>query len=978
MISFSKTLSLNQMIENNGDITNREALRDHIHDIHNYIRNSGIGYGMTALAVFNVLFGLSKIEESNLFDKCELTENCRFSNLVRLAKNRENEKLTENILGIILDELNGSKIKHILFYEIPQNIVASMLGPLILKIDDIKKIEQSCHVLLSGKIYEYFIGRDKQAISELGAYFTDRHIVDYIYEKLQPTLNEEGNVRSMIDMFGGSGGFTTGYVNFLNKKYNSESNTHPLTVNWETNINNVHHHDVNRCVIRSAGLELFCLTGKIPTGKTIKCENAFTNNFGSSCGDAPENGFKYHYIITNPPYGGDKKKKSTKQLKNEKIVKHINSIKNASPTQKEKFKQQLLDIKQYEKNNDQNEYKVNTKNSSRNIKIFAELNNIKGNDKESVSFMLLMDRLEEGGTCCAVLKEGVFFNRTYKQERKTLLTNFNVREIISVPQNQFENTSTKTSIVIFDNTEEKTSVVRFSDLEVEKYTKDKFHITDDGKVVLLENEGDIKQLNEINIKMVSIEEIKVNKLFSLNGKDYQKKDLVVGVGYELKTLGELCTFNPPGNKKKQKTFKLVKIKDIDNNKIINYDTINDEDVKNTNICSYGDIIVSNVRPKSSKSMILTPLNAPNIEDICFTLPSIRVNEGIDPYYIFGIIYPLLNTFEKDLCKRTSYPGFNPSQLESLKIPFPTSQEKMIEWVDKIKRPYDEMNEKRQRIEILEKEVRDRITNITENEECENMKLGDICKIKCGTMLSKKQANTGVYKVYGGGGSSYTHDTYNMEGFNIVISRVGSNSISLINEKFFLTDNGFSLIFNKVFQKYLGYYFKHTPSIISILGIGTNQHVISKTTLSELSVRVPINRELITEMEPMFQELERLQQEVQEAEKLYKQYIKELSHEAMPELKIVEENEEEENSSEVNLENTFEECPNGRDSAQVGETESDITSIISHEDDKIYTSKELNDKKTTLTILKTICKNKKIKKYSKLKKAGLIDIILKEQ
>ena len=31
------------MIENNGDITNREALRYHIHD--NYIRNSGIGYG---------------------------------------------------------------------------------------------------------------------------------------------------------------------------------------------------------------------------------------------------------------------------------------------------------------------------------------------------------------------------------------------------------------------------------------------------------------------------------------------------------------------------------------------------------------------------------------------------------------------------------------------------------------------------------------------------------------------------------------------------------------------------------------------------------------------------------------------------------------------------------------------------------------------------------------------------------------------
>ena len=39
------------------------------------------------------------------------------------------------------------------------------------------------NVQLSGKIYEYFIGRDETAISELGAYFTDRHITKYNDEK---------------------------------------------------------------------------------------------------------------------------------------------------------------------------------------------------------------------------------------------------------------------------------------------------------------------------------------------------------------------------------------------------------------------------------------------------------------------------------------------------------------------------------------------------------------------------------------------------------------------------------------------------------------------------------------------------------------------------------------------------------------------------------------------------------------------------
>jgi len=53
-------------------ISNREALKDKIHEIHNYLRNNGAGYGMNALKVFNILYGLYKIESNNLFDKVNL------------------------------------------------------------------------------------------------------------------------------------------------------------------------------------------------------------------------------------------------------------------------------------------------------------------------------------------------------------------------------------------------------------------------------------------------------------------------------------------------------------------------------------------------------------------------------------------------------------------------------------------------------------------------------------------------------------------------------------------------------------------------------------------------------------------------------------------------------------------------------------------------------------------------------------------
>ena len=48
------------------NITNSDDLREKIHEIHNYMRNNGIGYGLTSLKVFNLFYGLMKIEEYGL------------------------------------------------------------------------------------------------------------------------------------------------------------------------------------------------------------------------------------------------------------------------------------------------------------------------------------------------------------------------------------------------------------------------------------------------------------------------------------------------------------------------------------------------------------------------------------------------------------------------------------------------------------------------------------------------------------------------------------------------------------------------------------------------------------------------------------------------------------------------------------------------------------------------------------------------
>jgi hypothetical protein len=299
------------IIEKSNNISNREALKEKIHEIHNFLRNNGIGYGMNALKVFNVFYGLKKIEENTLL-KDKISENLRFSTLLDMINsNSSYERIFEYIDNVLLNELHKSEFKNLIFYEIPKNIKAEVYVNLILKINEITNIEKTCNVLLSGKIYEYFIGRDDTAISELGAYFTDRHIVEYIYNKLNPNIDENYNIKTMIDMYGGSGGFTTGYINYLLNKDIKKK------INWKNEINKIYHYDMNEDVVKSAGLEIFCLTGELPNKENLKCFNSFSNEFNDK---------KYFYVITNPPYGGDKNKKSGSQIKRDKIKEYIKNI----------------------------------------------------------------------------------------------------------------------------------------------------------------------------------------------------------------------------------------------------------------------------------------------------------------------------------------------------------------------------------------------------------------------------------------------------------------------------------------------------------------------------------------------------------------------------------------------------------------------------------------------------------------------------
>jgi type I restriction enzyme S subunit len=869
----------NSMSEQTNSVSNKEALKDKIHEIHNYLRNNGAGYGMNALKVFNILYGLKKIEENGLLDKVSLNPDCKFSHLLQMANENKDEVLAEHIFRNVLDSISDSELKPLLFYEIPKNIKSSVFSHLIKEIDKITLIEQTCNVLLSGKIYEYFIGRDESAISELGAYFTDRHITKYAVEKVSPIIKEDGTIASMIDMFGGSGGFTTEYINYLNEMY-------PQLINWTTEINKISHFDMNEDVIKSAGLEFFCLTGVLPNMNNLKYKNSFTDEFNDK---------KYDLVFTNPPYGGDKSSKTETQSKREKVKEYIKNelLTTTDEGLRIRRQKQLKKIEAREKQDkmEQDKTKVSVSSCSARIQKFAKDNKLKGNDKESCSLMLMMDILEVGGTAVGVLKEGVFFNKTYKDLRDCLIKNFNVREVISVPQDQFENTSTKTSIIIFDHAG-KTTEVKFSDLVVERYEEDVFAEVE-GDIMIVENKGDIKGVRDVLVSQATREELLTNPICSLNGKDYGKKEIVVGEGYELVKLGDICEsqngYAFKSSEYKNEGVPLITITHIKNEQIIfnkNHFIEENDKYKKYEI-NKNDVIISLTGKKPTLCSIA--INNTNekqyLNQRCALLRNFK---KINNKY-FGCIFNgfMLDYINKNIGNGSNQENVSLTDILNVPIPVPKSPAKIQEWVDKISSPYNEKNAKQIQIKELEIFVQTRITEI-EKEDCDEVELGSVCEIKYGTRITQKKNEGTLYTAYGGGNiMTYKVDEYNRSGVTYKISRDGMslhNCVSKIYGNIFLNDTALSLhsTTTKITDQYIGELLLiNKDYIYKNCSHGSAQLHIDIDRLMNIKIKIPKDKQLIQDLEATFQQIETLQNEVKIADELYKQYIQELSQEAIP-------------------------------------------------------------------------------------------------
>ena len=213
------------------------------------------------------------------------------------------------------------------------------------------------------------------------------------------------------------------------------------------------------------------------------------------------------------------------------------------------------------------------------------------------------------------------------------------------------------------------------------------------------------------------------------------------------------------------------------------------------------------------------------------------------------------------------------------------------------------NENEKLIMKLEEEIKNKIKDIGDNEECDEVELGDITDINMGATPDTKNHNywengnipwVSVAEL----NNNIIYDTkkhITKEGENTMKNRkIPINSV-LLSFKLSIGKLGIAGVemycneaivylnskLKNVSNMYLYYIFEGLN--IEQYGRGTigSHGNLNKDILTNIKIPIPKNKQLIKDFDPLFQQIEKLQIELKEADTLYKKLIKELSEEAIP-------------------------------------------------------------------------------------------------
>ena len=408
---------------------------------------------------------------------------------------------------------------------------------------------------------------------------------------------------------------------------------------------------------------------------------------------------------------------------------------------------------------------------------------IKTDNAVSHFLQAIIYMLKVGGRCAVVLPNGKDLfskDKGFVEVRKYLMKTCDLREIIHLPSDVFENTSVKTCIFYFVKKCEnavKINVIatktgkekgrEYEFVSGHQTTSVKFYnynTSDKSKTLLIE---------------VPIDKLEANS-YSLNYAEYLDKVAdTVSEGVVWMTLGEVCDIDYGTRIVKARNEEGIYPVYGSGRATFTTDSFNRENY---------NILIGRFALSAECVRIVNEQLFLNDSGLTVKPTNENLLHKFIGYYLLSnqnMIY--------DCARGTAQKNLDMDSFNQIKIPIPSleKQTQIVEYLDYI-------------YEVANKTSRDKIAQLKRlNEiclksvgECEMKLLGDVCKVEYGTRITQKKDEGIEYPAYGGGDiMSYRVNNYNRDGITYKIARDGlskHNCILKIYGKIFLNDTALNL------------------------------------------------------------------------------------------------------------------------------------------------------------------------------------------
>ena len=487
---------------------------------------------------------------------------------------------------------------------------------------------------------------------------------------------------------------------------------------------------------------------------------------------------------------------------------------------------------------------------------------ISGTKAEPLFMQLFMQSLNDGGRCAVVVPDGVLFNeaKLFKDTRKYLVENFNLKKVTALDGDFFLNTGVKTSIMFFEKNG-KTKEVEFC----------KISLKDD-------------DVQEDVITKANIDKI-VNEKYSLFVNRYNEQDNIklTGLKYDSILTITNITSGKPVNKDNRMGTKYPYYSSNGINGYIDEYLYDGEYLITAQDGSIGAHHYVNGK--------FYPSN------------HVWIMQSINKSVITKYIYYYLQTVDlKQYVTGSVIPKITKDNLGKIKIPIPPLevQNAIVERLDLLSENIKTMEKNIEEFENIRNAYMD--INLVISHKHKTMCIGDIFEMKIGKETTNKMKNIGNYDFYNGSASSPVGkiDTYsydNDDNYILLIKdggagqgkygkNIGLGKVFLVSGKTAFTTSVVALsVKNKISNvTYLYHYMSFIKNnLMDLARYTTGLGHLTTTRLKDIKIPIPPlekQKEIVTYCDNIQNIIDQLEKQIENNKQLMKDimdgYLKQCS------------------------------------------------------------------------------------------------------